>query len=88
MNSLCIHHYDQITLRPLNELSALDNADWTIQVVPGYEADADQGLVSEEAPLGRALLGRSCGEVVTIAVAGRSLSMRIVGVVSHAALAA
>lgn len=52
MNSFSITHYDRVTLRPLNELGALHEPDMTLQVVPAYEADADNGLISEEAPLG------------------------------------
>lgn len=80
MNPSHISYYDQVTLRPLNELSALHDPDLTIQVVPSYEADADRGRVSADAPLGRALLRRHCGETITIQVQGRSLSMRILAV--------
>ncbi len=80
MNSLSIHLYDQVTLRPLNELATLHEFDITIQVVPAYEANADFDLISEEAPLGRAVLGRGPGEKITIQVQGRSLSMLILAV--------
>ncbi len=80
MNSLSIHHYDHVTLRPLNELATLHEFDITIQVVPGYEADADHDRISEDAPLGRAVLGRSPGEKITIQVQGRNLSMLILAV--------
>lgn len=80
MNSPSITYYDQVTLRPLNELSVLHEPDMTLQVVPAYEADADHGRISEDAPLGHALLRRRSGETVTIQVQGRSLSMRILNV--------
>ncbi|MDB6007068.1 MAG: Transcription elongation factor, GreA/GreB, C-term [Prosthecobacter sp.] len=88
MNSLSIHLYDHVTLRPLNELATLHEFDITIQVVPAYEADADNDLISEDAPLGRAVLGSKPGEKVTIQVQGRSLSMLILAVGKrHAVLA-
>ena len=80
MNSLSIHLYDLVTLRPLNELATLHAFDITIQVVPGYAADADNDRISEDAPLGRAVLHRSAGEKITIQVQGRSLSMLILAV--------
>lgn len=83
MNSLSIHHYDHVTLRPLNELATLHESDITIQVVPGYEADADNGRISEDAPLGRAVLRGSLGENIAIQVQGRSLSMLVLAVEKH-----
>jgi transcription elongation GreA/GreB family factor len=80
MNSLSIQLYDHVTLRPLNELATLHEFDITIQVVPAYEADADKDLISEDAPLGRAVLGCSLGEKITLHVQGRSLSMLILAV--------
>jgi len=80
MNSFLIHHYDHVTLRPLNELATLHEFDITIQVVPGYEADADIGRISEDAPLGKAVLRRAAGEKIDIQVQGRSLKMLILDV--------
>ncbi len=80
MKSPSIAYYDQVTLRPLNELGLLHEPDMILQVVPSYEADADHGRISEDAPLGHALLRRRSGETVTIQVQGRSLSMRILAV--------
>lgn len=88
MNSLSIHLYDHVTLRPLNELATLHEFDITIQVVPAYEADADHDLISEDAPLGRAVLGRRPGEKISIEVDGRTLSMLVLAVGKrHAVLA-
>lgn len=80
MNTLSIHHYDHVTLRPLNELATLHEFDITIQVVPGYEADADRGRISEDAPLGRAVLRRTVGDKIDIQVQGRNLAMLILAV--------
>lgn len=80
MSSFSITYYDRVTLRPLNELGTLHDPDFTLQVVPGYEADADRGLISEDAPLGRAILNHRSGEILRLQVHGRSLSMRILSV--------
>ena len=44
----------------------LDESLNTYRIVSSVEANSQRGLVSEESPLGRALLGRSVGEDVTI----------------------
>lgn len=80
MNSFSITYYDRVTLRPLNELGAVHDPDFTLQVVPGYEANADNGLISEDAPLGRAILSHRSGDLLRLQVHGRSLSMRILSV--------
>jgi len=80
MNLSPISYYDQVTLRPLNLLGALHDPDMTIQVVPSYEADAEHGRISAEAPLGRAILRKRCGDAVTIRVQDQSVSMRILAV--------
>lgn len=80
MNSMMINYYDYVTLRPLNVLGALHDPDMTIQVVPSYEADAEHGRISAEAPLGRAILRKRCGDAVTIRVQDQSISMKILAV--------
>ncbi len=80
MNSSSITYYDRVTLRPLNELGALHEPDFALQVVPGYEADASKGLISEDAPLGRAVLSHRGGDILRLQVQGRTLSMRILSV--------
>lgn len=80
MKSNSIHLHDLVTLRPLNELATLHEFDITIQVVPGYAADADKDLISEDAPLGRAVLNRKPGDKINIQVQGRSLAMLILDV--------
>lgn len=81
MNVHPIVFNDLVTLRPLNSLGALHEPDFTIQVVPHYSADAEQGRVSAEAPLGRAVMRRHTGDVVTIRVQDHAMSMRIMAVV-------
>lgn len=83
MNPTHITYYDRVTLRPLNELQALHEPDLTIQIVPGHEADAVAGRISEDAPVGRAVLHRRSGETITIQAQGRSIPMRILAVEKH-----
>lgn len=80
MSPLPVRHYDLVTLRPVDELTTLHEFDITIQVVPGYAADADTGRISEDAPLGRAVLRRCVGEKVDIQVQDRRLTMLILAV--------
>ena len=80
MQTDTIFYHDRVTLRPLNELSALHEPDMTVQVVPPHDADADQGRISVEAPLGRALLRRRSGETVSLKVQARTLHMQILHV--------
>jgi hypothetical protein len=80
MSSTAITYYDLVTLRPLNLLGALHDPDMTIQVVPRHEADAVQGRISVDAPLGRAILRKRCGDAVTIQIQDQSISMLILAV--------
>ncbi len=80
MKSHPISCYDRVTLRPLNILGSLHDPDFSIQIVPTHEADATHGRVSMEAPLGRAVLRRFCGDQVTIRVQDHQASMRILAV--------
>ncbi|MBV6500206.1 MAG: hypothetical protein CJBNEKGG_02676 [Prosthecobacter sp.] len=85
MTPSSITYHDEVILRPLNVLGALHEPDLVIQVVPGHEADAEAGRISSEAPLGRALLRRHCGDTITIQVGGHSVSMRVLAVKKPAA---
>ncbi len=45
---------------------------WTITIVGSVEADPDNGLISNESPLGRALMGKKAGDKIVLDVdAGR-----------------
>lgn len=55
--------YDRVTLW-LPE----DEEEMTVQVVSTVRTDPSQGRVSLESPLGKALLGRSLGDVLTVRV--------------------
>ncbi|MFN0069981.1 MAG: transcription elongation factor GreA [Chloroflexota bacterium] len=47
-------------------------------IVGSAEADPKRGFVSNESPVGRALLGRKVGDVVTVIAPGGSFTVRIV----------
>jgi transcription elongation factor GreA len=65
-----------ITLAALD----LDEPAETYRIVGSVEADSRRGLVSDESPLGRALLGHSVGEDVAIPAAAGAFRVRIVAI--------
>jgi transcription elongation factor GreA len=40
--------------------------DWTVTLVSSYEADPDQDLLSDEAPIGKALVGKKVGDHIEV----------------------
>ncbi len=58
----------------------LDESLNTYRIVSSVEANSRRGLVSDESPLGRALLGRSVGEDVTIQAPAGAFRVRIVAI--------
>ena len=40
--------------------------DWTVTLVSSYEADPDQDFLSNESPIGKALMGKRIGETVEV----------------------
>lgn len=56
------------------------DGDAEFSVVPHDEADSMADRVSADSPLGRALLGRRCGEYVRYRAPGGVLTVTIVGV--------
>ena len=40
--------------------------DWTVTLVSSYEADPDQDLLSDESPIGKALVGKLIGDTVEV----------------------
>lgn len=46
-------------------------------VVGSTEADPDQGKISDESPIGRALLGRKVGETVDVDTPGGTIQLKI-----------
>lgn len=78
-----INYYDQVSLRFTNSNVQDEDADFTIQIVPAYEADSSLGRVSVEAPIGKAVIHRRQGDLVTYKAAGTARSLLIVAVHKH-----
>lgn len=78
-----IQYYDRLILREIAEAAQVADDELRIQVVPDHEADAVAGRISEHAPVGRAVLHRREGEIVTIATGRTRYRMQIVSVERH-----
>jgi transcription elongation factor GreA len=52
----------------------------TYTIVGSVEADARSGLISDESPMGRALLGQHVGEIVEVAAPDGMYEIRIIGI--------
>jgi transcription elongation factor GreA len=52
----------------------------TYRIVGSAEADPSDGRVSNESPLGRALMGRGVGEGVTVSAPGGEIHFEIVSI--------
>ena len=50
------------------------------KIVGTIESDPDNGLISNESPIGKALLGKKKGEVVTIASPGGNFDVKIISI--------
>jgi transcription elongation factor GreA len=57
-----------------------DGAELSYQIVGEFEADARAGLISISSPIARALVGKSAGDVVEVAVPGGTKAYEIVAV--------
>jgi len=40
--------------------------DWTVTLVSSYEADPDRDMISDESPIGKALLGKKVGDHIEV----------------------
>ena len=52
----------------------------TYQVVGSQEADPMNGRISEESPFGRALLGKSAGEVVIVEAPAGNIEYKVIDI--------
>jgi transcription elongation factor GreA len=52
----------------------------TYTIVGSAEANPREGLISDESPLGKALIGRSAGEDIEIETPGGKVKVRLVAV--------
>jgi len=63
------------------EVENIDNGDCSMyQIVGPYEADALNGQISVDSPMGRSLLGRRIGEEITVYAPGGARSYRILAI--------
>ena len=60
----------EISLGSVAQVRAADNREYRYTLVGAYEAKPAAGLISNESPVGKALLGRKVGDVVTVSTPG------------------
>jgi transcription elongation factor GreA len=60
----------EISLGSVVQVRAADNREYRYTLVGAYEAKPAASLISNESPVGKALLGRKVGDVVTVATPG------------------
>ncbi|HEY3994033.1 MAG TPA: transcription elongation factor GreA [Ktedonobacteraceae bacterium] len=60
----------EISLGSIVQLRTTDASECQYTLVGAYEARPAAGLISNESPVGKALLGRKVGEVVTVSTPG------------------
>jgi transcription elongation factor GreA len=56
------------------------NDQFTIRMVSSIEANADNNFVSDESPLGEALLGKSVGDIIQVQVPAGKMEFEVVGI--------
>jgi transcription elongation factor GreA len=61
---------DEISLGSVVQLKTADNREYNYTLVGAYEAKPSAGLISNESPVGRALLGHKVGEMVIVSTPG------------------
>jgi transcription elongation factor GreA len=57
-----------------------DNEEWTVTIVETADADPDEDRISDECPLGAAVLGCAAGQVVRIEAPSGVLRYRVLSV--------
>jgi len=60
----------EISLGSVAQVRTADNREYRYTLVGAYEAKPAAGLISNESPVGKALLGRKVGDVVTVSTPG------------------
>lgn len=61
---------DAVSLGSIVHLTASDGRAYRYTIVGSYEADPGTGRISNESPVGKALLGRKAGDQVTVSTPG------------------
>lgn len=70
-----------VTIEYLGELEDDEEAVMQVQIVGETEADFSKGKISNEAPLGKALIGKKNGDIATFATAHGEESYKILAIV-------
>jgi transcription elongation GreA/GreB family factor len=65
----------QVRLRALNE-----ETEWEVTIVASHEADPNADRISDQCPIGEALLGRRQGDVILVDVPLGRMEYRVVSV--------
>jgi len=69
---------DHVGIGSIVSLTNLDNDDeWELTLVSSVEADPDNDMISDESPIGEALVGKTPGEAVKIYAPNGVLNYRI-----------
>jgi transcription elongation factor GreA len=69
---------DYVGIGSIIRMTNLDNDDeWELTLVSSVEADPDNDLISDEAPVGEALVGKRVGDVVHMEVPSGDLRYRV-----------
>jgi transcription elongation factor GreA len=71
------HQSDEVRLGSTVVLKPEDGPEQTVQIVGPLEVDVAKGKISDESPVGRALLGHRLGDTVEVAVPHGQRRLRI-----------
>ena len=71
---------EAISLGSIVHLATSDGRTYRYTIVGSYEADPAAGLISNESPVGKALLGRKAGDQVLVATPGGVKAYTILGI--------
>jgi len=63
-------HTDVVSLGSIVHLSTSDDREYKYTLVGAFEANPSAGRISNESPVGKALLGRKAGELVMVSTPG------------------
>ncbi len=69
---------DHVGIGSIVQMTNLDTDDeWELTLVGPFEADPDNDLISDESPVGEALVGKKVGDIVNVRVPNGALQYRI-----------
>lgn len=70
----------EISLGSVVQLRTADNSEYRYMLVGAYEAKPSAGLISNESPVGKALLGHKVGDSVMVSTPGGVKAYTILGI--------